>query len=113
MVRATPADVHGAVRDGATPVDTRSLDAQEYRSMWRKIEAEGCLWEVRAISLEGDGEDVLEFRPLVPTRPPRRLAVSTDALDSMSDEDLQAAFVQARPIGGDFYGRPGKRMTDT
>lgn len=81
--------------------------------MWRKIEAEGCLWEVRAISLEGDGEDVLEFRPLVPTRPPRRLAVSTDALDSMSDEDLQAAFVQARPIGGDFYGRPGKRMTDT
>lgn len=80
--------------------------------MWRKIEAEGCTWEVRAISLEGEAEDVLEFRPLEAIRPPRRLAVSMDALDAMSDEDLLAAFVQARPIGGDFYGRPGKRMTD-
>jgi len=80
--------------------------------MWRKIEAEGCTWEVRAISLEGEAEDVLEFRPLEATRPPRRLAVATDALDAMSDEDLHSAFLQARPIGGDFYGRPGKRMTD-
>lgn len=81
--------------------------------MWRKIEAEGCTWEVRAFSQEGESEDILEFQPVEATRPPRRLAVTTDALDAMSDEDLQAAFVQARPIGGDFYGRPGKRMSDT
>lgn len=80
--------------------------------MWKKIEAEGCTWEVRAMSQDGEPEDILEFRPLEPTRPPRRLAVSAGALDAMSEEDLQAAFVQARPIGGDFYGRPGKRMSD-
>jgi hypothetical protein len=30
----------------------------------------------------------------------------------MDEAGLRSAFLQARPIGGDFYGRPGKRMPD-
>jgi hypothetical protein len=78
------------------------------------MKAEGMEWEVRAVAREetSGGEDMLEFQPLEPRLPVRRLAVATGALDSMDDDALQAAFVQALPIGADHYGRPGKRMPD-
>lgn len=79
--------------------------------MWQKIEADGCEWEVRSVA-EETGSEVLEFRPLDPTRPARRFGLDGGTLQEMDEEALHAAFRQARPIGGDFYGRPGKRMTD-
>ena len=85
--------------------------------MWRTIEADGCTWEVRVISSESEQEDqeTLEFRPAgqgAATRPPRRFIIARGAADKMNNDQLLAAHVQARPIGGDFYGRPGKRMPD-
>ena len=84
--------------------------------MWRTIEADGCVWEVRAVhnpDLGTDpGRELLEFRPRDGNRPPRRVIGST-SLDAMDETQLRSAFVQARPIGGDHYGRPGKRMSDT
>ncbi|MGH7466813.1 MAG: hypothetical protein ACRENP_02400 [Longimicrobiales bacterium] len=83
--------------------------------MWHRLEADGCIWEVRVVANEAQdaGTEILEFRPAQEaTRPPRRLAVDRGALDNMNDAALQAAYRQARPIGGDFYGRPGKRMPD-
>ena len=83
---------------------------------WKTIEAEGCEWEVRVIAGEADaatGEDILEFVPLDAARPPRRLAVAAGALEGMDENALRRAHRQALPIGGDHYGRSGKRMTDT
>jgi len=82
--------------------------------MWRTLEADGCTWEVRILSSEGQDpdHDVLEFRPREATRPPRRFVMKRSDLDQMTEEALRAAYLQARPIGGDFYGRPGKRMPD-
>jgi hypothetical protein len=83
--------------------------------MWEKLEADGCQWEVRVVSEETEdrGIEILEFRPEVNTRPPRRLAVDRGALATMNEAALQSAYRRARPIGGDYYGRPGKRMSDT
>lgn len=41
-------------------------------------------------------------------------STSADAggLGEMDDPELRSALRQARPIGGDVYGRPGKRMGD-
>jgi hypothetical protein len=44
--------------------------------------------------------------------PPRRVSVRRGALEAMGEPDLKSAFMRARPIGGDHYGRPGKRMPD-
>jgi hypothetical protein len=82
------------------------------------VSADGCEWEVRAIAAAGEsagapGEDVLEFRAVGVIRPPRRTVIGTRSLDDMSDNDLMAAYRRALPIGGDHYGRPGKRMPDT
>jgi hypothetical protein len=30
----------------------------------------------------------------------------------MDEAALKSAYLRARPIGGDYYGRPGKRMSD-
>ena len=84
---------------------------------WKHINVDGVEWEVRAISNELPGgeqgdEELLEFRPREATMPPRRVAVRRGALDGMEETALRSAFLQARPIGGDFYGRPGKRMPD-
>jgi len=78
--------------------------------LWRTLNADGCEWEVGVISSEE--EEIIEFRPKEATRPPRRLAIPKGALETMDDAALKAAFTKARPIGGDFYGRPGKRMPD-
>lgn len=87
------------------------------RTMWRTIVADGETWEIRVIASESeqDDHDILEFRvqEKVATRPPRRFAIARGSAEKMSDDQLRAAYVQARPIGGDFYGRPGKKMSDT
>jgi hypothetical protein len=83
--------------------------------MWPTIHAEGIDWEVRVIAGDGeqvDGAEILEFRPTEQTRPPRRLAIRAGAINTADETALRSAFVQARPIGGDHYGRPGKRMSD-
>lgn len=84
---------------------------------WKTLEADGCTWEVRSVASapdKGDGprEDVLEFRTTNVNMPPRRVAVEGGALEQMDEAALRAAYLRARPIGGDHYGRPGKRMTD-
>lgn len=78
--------------------------------LWRTLQADDCEWEVGIVSSEG--EEIIEFRPKEQTRPLRRVAIEKGALDNMDDEALRSAFTRARPIGGDYYGRPGKRMSD-
>lgn len=88
--------------------------------MWRRIQADGREWEVRATAEEsaraGDdlpgGAEVLEFRCVAGDRRPRRVVMPSGALDRMSDDDLQAAYRRALPIAGDHYGRPGNHMKD-
>lgn len=81
---------------------------------WRRMNAEGMEWEVRAVARDAasGGEDMLEFQPLERRLPIRRLAVPAGSLEAMDDDALQAAFVKARPIGAEHYGRPGKTMPD-
>ena len=88
--------------------------------MWWRIEVDGCAWEARVIAgagagadaADGDGGDVLEFRALDGLRPPRRVSIPAGSLAHMDERALLAAYRRARPIGGDHYGRPGKRMGD-
>lgn len=83
--------------------------------MWPTIHAEGSEWEVRVVAGTAEGaahEDIIEFLPREQTRPPRRLAVRPGTIDTTDEGALLSAFAQARPIGGDHYGRPGKRMSD-
>ena len=85
---------------------------------WKTIEVDGVEWQIRAISGEpgsgetGVGEEILEFRTADNVRPPRRIVIKQGMLAGMNDAALRSAFAQARPIGGDYYGRPGKRMPD-
>jgi hypothetical protein len=85
---------------------------------WKHIEEAGVKWEARAIAAEpesgeaGGAEEVLEFRAAEGVFPPRRVAIKAGELSGMDEAALRSAFARARPIGGDFYGRPGKRMTD-
>jgi hypothetical protein len=62
--------------------------------------------------VSGRGRELLEFQPQDGNRPPRRIVIDEGALGGMDEAQLRAAYVQARPIGGDHYGRPGKRMGD-
>jgi hypothetical protein len=84
--------------------------------MWRTVEADGCVWEVRTVQNPdlgvGRDQELLEFRPRDANRPPRRVIVDHVDLETMDESALRSAYVQARPIGGDYYGRPGKRMHD-
>ena len=88
--------------------------------MWRRFDAEGAEWEVRVIpssadvgdAAGGSPQEVLEFRSSDRNRPPRRIAVEAGALGEIDERGLLSALRQARPIGGDYYGRPGKRMED-
>jgi hypothetical protein len=84
---------------------------------WKQITVDGVTWEIRAVSNELPGgsqgdEELLEFRSREATMPPRRVTIRRGALEGITEADLQSAFVRARPIGGDYYGRPGKRMPD-
>ncbi len=88
--------------------------------MWRRFEAEGTSWEVSASPADADGaearpdrdRELLEFRSTDRNRPARRLLVNAGQLERMDDQALRHALRKARPIGADFYGRPGKRMSD-
>lgn len=87
--------------------------------MWRRFEAEGVEWEVRAVpSLTGSGngvrsgDEILEFRSSDANLPARRVVVEAGILAEMGEQALRAAFQRAHPIGGDHYGRPGKKMGD-
>jgi hypothetical protein len=88
--------------------------------MWRRFDAEGAEWEVRAIpdaadvaeAGGGSAQEVLEFRSSDGIRPPRRIVVEAGALAEMDEARLLSALRQARPIGADYYGRPGKHMPD-
>jgi hypothetical protein len=86
------------------------------RRGWRSIEADGCTWQVRMLSNPdagtGAGSQVLEFQAEDGNRPPRRLVLDEGSLDRLDDGQLRTAYMKARPIGGDHYGRPGKRMSD-
>ena len=84
------------------------------KSIWPTIDADGCTWQVRVIS-DPDGDaasDIIEFTPDDRTRPVRRLAIARREDEDLGESELRNAFRQARPIGGDYYGRPGKRMPD-
>lgn len=78
--------------------------------LWRTLQADDCEWEVGIVSSED--EEILEFRPKQATRPARRLAIEKGSLEKMDDDALRSAYTRARPIGADYYGRPGKRMSD-
>jgi hypothetical protein len=87
---------------------------------WRRIESDGAEWEARAIpgpgkvdpQREGD-DDLLEFVCVDGSRKSRQVVVPSGSYSDMDDAALRRAFRQARPIGGDHYGRPGKHMNDT
>jgi hypothetical protein len=86
---------------------------------WRRIEAEGAQWEARVIAsprqtgpAEDGDRELLEFVCVDGSRKARQVAIAPDAYGQMDEAALRRAFVQARPIGGDHYGRPGKQMND-
>ncbi|MGH7505087.1 MAG: hypothetical protein ACRELX_05535 [Longimicrobiales bacterium] len=86
---------------------------------WKTLNADGCEWEVRAVASGTEAQEpgdsareILEFRTVDVTRPPRRVEVDAGALSRMTDQELRAAYRMSRPIGGDYYGRPGKQMPD-
>ena len=84
---------------------------------WKTLEADGCIWEVRSGVNPPDtgaapNQEVLEFRTTSANMPPRRVVVEAGSLQGMDEAALRAAYMRARPIGGDHYGRPGKRMSD-
>jgi hypothetical protein len=86
---------------------------------WRRIREEGAEWEARVLpgpaavdpGREGE-EELLEFVCVDGSRKARQVAVPTGSFQGMDDQALHRAFLQARPIGGDHYGRPGKPMDD-
>ncbi|HEX6135250.1 MAG TPA: hypothetical protein VFZ24_14875 [Longimicrobiales bacterium] len=84
---------------------------------WKTLEADGCTWEVRSVVNSPDtgaapDEEVLEFTTQSANMPPRRVVVRAGSLEVMDETALRSAYLRARPIGGDHYGRPGKRMSD-
>jgi hypothetical protein len=91
----------------------------EGRKSWRRLHEDGTEWEVRVVpgsertdASQEEGE-VLEFVCVEGTRKPRQFAVARGSVTDMDDEALRRAYRQARPIGGDHYGRPGKPANDT
>ena len=86
---------------------------------WPRIQEDGIEWEARVIAgpqqtdpgMGGDDE-TLEFVCVDGSRQPRRLAVPAGSLPGMDEQALRRAYRRARPIGGDYYGRPGKHMND-
>lgn len=83
---------------------------------WKTLDADGCTWDVRSVNPPDTGsaadEDVLEFATANANMPSRRIVVEAGALQHMDEAALRSAYLRARPIGGDHYGRPGKRMAD-
>jgi hypothetical protein len=89
------------------------------QSRWIRIQEEGAEWEARVIAspgqteaVPGSDDEVLEFVCIDGSRKARQLAVAQGSYESMDEEALHRAFLRARPIGGDHYGRPGKTTND-
>lgn len=85
--------------------------------IWKTIVADGCTWDVRLVANPAEtgtavDEEVLEFATPEVNMPPRRIVVRAGSLQGMDDAALRSAYLRALPIGGDHYGRPGKRMGD-
>ncbi|HUE77538.1 MAG TPA: hypothetical protein VMM83_06310 [Longimicrobiales bacterium] len=91
----------------------------EQSKRWRRIEEDGTEWEARVVAgpqqtdpgQSGD-EETLEFVCVDGSRQARRIAVAAGSYTSMDEASLRRAYRRALPIGGDHYGRPGKRMND-
>jgi hypothetical protein len=88
-------------------------------SRWRRIHEDGAEWEARVVpspgqteAAPGADEEVLEFVCVDGSRRARQVAVAPGSYEAMDETALRHAFMKARPIGGDHYGRPGKRMDD-
>ncbi len=83
---------------------------------WRRIREDGAEWEARVIAGPGpeveDDHELLEFVCIDGSRKSRQVAVAAGAYPDMDEAALHRAFLKARPIGGDHYGRPGKQMND-
>lgn len=90
----------------------------EQGTRWHRLEEDGTEWEVRIVPgserMDDDDEEgeVVEFVCVEGTRKPRRLAVARGSVRDMDEAGLRKVFRQARPIGGDHYGRPGKPVND-
>lgn len=91
----------------------------DHSTRWRRIHEDGREWEARVVAGPqqsdpglDDDDETLEFVCVDGSRQPRRIAVSAGALSGMDEQALRRAYIRARPIGGDSYGRPGKRMDD-
>jgi|GEM_PF-518482 len=92
----------------------------DHKTSWRRIHEDGAEWEARVISGPGqvgpatDGDqEVLEFVCIDGSRKSRQVAVAPGEYPNMDESALHRAFLKARPIGGDHYGRPGKQMNDS
>ncbi|NIP81698.1 MAG: hypothetical protein GWM90_21765 [Gemmatimonadetes bacterium] len=86
---------------------------------WPHLEADGVEWEVRVVpgsdgmeASQEPGQEVIEFVCLDGSRRVRQVAVPAGAIREMDEVALRTAYRKARPIGGDHYGRPGKRPVD-
>jgi hypothetical protein len=89
------------------------------KTSWRRIQEDGAEWEARVVPGPERGgagrdtdEELLEFVCVDGSRKSRQVAVRAGSYPDMDDDALHRAFVKARPIGGDHYGRPGKLMDD-
>jgi hypothetical protein len=88
-------------------------------SRWPRLEADGAVWEARVVPGSGgtqpsqvEGTEVLEFSCVTAARKPRRLAIPAGRFQALDPAALGRIYRQARPIGGDHYGRPGKPAGD-
>ena len=88
-------------------------------SRWPRLEADGAVWEARVVPGSGgsepsqeEGTEVLEFTCVSGGRKSRRLSVPAGRLRELDEAALGRIYRQARPIGGDHYGRPGKPASD-
>ncbi|HUG41870.1 MAG TPA: hypothetical protein VMM12_15380 [Longimicrobiales bacterium] len=86
---------------------------------WPRIHEDGAEWEARVVAgpqqsdpMASGDDETLEFVCLDGTRGVRRIAVAAGSVGDMDELALRRAYLRARPIGGDHYGRPGKRMND-
>jgi hypothetical protein len=90
----------------------------EHGTRWHRLNEDGAEWEVRVVPgservNEQDEEgEVVEFVCVDGTRKPRQLAVARGSVRDMDEAALRKVYRQARPIGGDHYGRPGKPAGD-
>lgn len=102
---------HTLMRDSGLHYDRGHLpqDVGDRTGLWRRLEADGCTWEVRAIaSDDGVDGDMIEFHCLDDDRPSRRVSVDAGELDRANGPRLINLFRRALPGGGDRQGEAGR-----